>query len=61
MKKLLLILTLTAFSLTAFAEGEAVTADTANENCDVAVVSNGGEADPASTGGSADASAAGSR
>lgn len=53
MKKLLLILTLSAFSFAAFAQEQPSTGDTANENCDVAVVSTGGE--PADAGGPAGA------
>lgn len=49
MKKLLLILTLSAFSFAVFALENPSGGDTANENCDVSVVSTGGE--PDATGG----------
>ncbi len=49
MKKLLLILTLATLSLTAFAQENPSSADSADENCNVAVVSGGGE--PTESGG----------
>lgn len=57
MKKLLLILTLSALSLTAFAQ-QVDTPDAADENCDVSVVSGGGE--PTESGGQPAGAGAGS-
>ena len=54
MTKLFLIAALMTLSLTALAEGETASADTPNENCDVRVVSTGGELDaPSGNGGGA--------